>query len=148
MITENYAKARSYCYKLDRTLYRDLLHDSYLHWFEKTHKDLFDEPMPRVIRVIKLTWLGYYVNKRKVQNRKVFSSYDDNLLYTSTPEDILIAKEMEEALITASPELQLEIYLLAIQGYRPYEICKILDMSKSHVSYYFKKIRHWLAHFN
>ncbi|MEB3150289.1 MAG: hypothetical protein VKL60_14915 [Sphaerospermopsis sp.] len=148
MNTTIYNKGRSYCYKLNRTLYRDILHDSWLHWYEKTSRDLFDEPMSRVIRVIKLTWWGYYINPRKVQNRKVFVEYEDNNLNEVTPEDILIAKEIDEAVIANSPKLQIEIYMLAIQGFKPYEICEILDMSKSHVSYYFNKIKSYLAHFN
>lgn len=148
MTSDNYAKARSYCYKLNKDLYRDVLHDAYVHWFEKTNKDLFDEPLPRVIRVIKLTWFGYYVTKRKVVNRNVFSSYNDNLSNNETPEAILISKELEESFIASCPKLQLDVYLLAVQGYKAHEIAKILDIYKSHVSYYFKKIRTWVAHFN
>jgi len=194
MNTKVYNQGRSYCYKLDKTLYRDILHDSWLHWFEKTSDDLFDEPINRVIRVIKLTWKGYYINKRKVVNRNIFIDYTsidqskeedspnqerhgaflsgavltDVIIKTrqDTPEDIMIAKEMDELMISFKPpvvvskfhpreyaekkryNLYINIYLYTIQGYNKREIAKILDVSLATVRSYYKLIKSYLAHFN
>jgi len=48
-----YYKARKYCYSLVGTDYGDLLHDSYLQWWDKCQKNLFEEHERTVMAVIK-----------------------------------------------------------------------------------------------
>lgn len=146
--TQKYNQGRSYSYKLAKNLYKDVLHDAYVKWYDKTGHNLFDEPISRVIKVIKYTWFGYYVNKRKVQNRDVFVEYDDHMVNRTTPEDEMIGKELEQQFTSCDSKMQLEIYLYAVQGYRPYEIAKVLGVSKGLLTYYFKKMAYTAALFN
>lgn len=168
MNTTNYTKGRSYCFHLDKTLYRDILHDAYLNWFEKTGLDLFDEPERKMMRIIKNTWRGYYIAKNKVINQKArWTNYTDptetsnestsrettartKTYYATdvTPEDIMIAKEIDEAEMATNSSIQLQIYLYAVQGYKPYEIAVLMGMCKGNIAYYFKKIRHIASYFN
>lgn len=155
---ENYRKALSYAYALNPKLYRDIVHDAYLHWFEKSKKNLFEEEEKRVIRVVKLTWMGYYRNRRSKEGKlkyRIAKNYmvDGQQLYEktdpTTPEDHLIAKELEEHMIgSMTSDLQLEIYLYAVQGYRPIEIAEMVGKRKSTISYYFKKMAYSASLFN
>jgi hypothetical protein len=82
MNTSNYTQARRYLNKIrysDTNL--DTLHDAYINWFDKTGTDLFNEPIYRVIRVVKMTYLaerkqGQYVTGGKTtQNGKRQKKY-------------------------------------------------------------------------
>ena len=158
MNTTNYAKGRSYCFHLDKLLYRDILHDAYLNWFDKTGTDLFDEPEHRMMRIIKNTWKGYYIAKNKVINQKSrWINYCDKdtakrteAYYATdvTPEDVMMAQELDDAQMATDSEVQLQIYLYAVQGYKPFEIAILMNMCKGNIAYYFKKIRHIASFFN
>ena len=53
-----YDRARSYARTLEKGWvldYRDLLHDSFIKWFDKKGTSLFDEPIGRIFNVIKYT---------------------------------------------------------------------------------------------
>jgi hypothetical protein len=59
MNINHYTQARRYLNKIrysDTNL--DTLHDAYLKWFDKTGTDLFDEPIHRVIKIVKMTYLA------------------------------------------------------------------------------------------
>ena len=167
MNTTNYQKALRYALKLKYSDHMDLVHDAYVRWFDKTGEDLFDKPLHFALKVIKLTFFdllkrgNYQTGPKGNQNgpsgkfvipkekkRRVFVNYDEHNTVCTTPEDELIAKELDEYIRLYSPDLQLEIYLYVVQGYRPFEIAEIMNMSKSHVSYYFSRIRHIVSFFN
>ena len=167
MNTTNYNKAVRYALKLKYNDHLDLVHDAYLRWYEKEGEDLFDKPLGRILRVVKLTFLDflkrgkYQTGPKGNQNgtsgkfvvpketgRRQFISYNEHVAVAVTPEDIMIADELDTVLQMTDSKIQLDIYLLAVQGFRPYEIAELLGMGKNHVSYYFKKIRHIASYFN
>lgn len=143
-----YSKGRSYCFKLNRTLYKDILHDAFLNWFTKTGRNLFEEPERRVIRVLKLTWLGYYVNVN--QRKRHFVEVDDEIHSVNkiTPEHLLVAKETGEWFNSKmkafgekyprTAENVRQVYELKRDGYEQQEIAEILGIAKSSVTYYVK----------
>lgn len=165
----NYQKAVGYAYHLDHSLAKDIVHDAFTKWFDKTGKNLFDEHERTVISVVKKTWwTNYFGPSRIVYKGKKYPkrnrqfSEDGYLspksarwlmgrttLYQSvTPEDEYIAKEFDEWFRNCDNQTHLEIYLHAVEGYKPIEISKILGLSPQLVSYYFKKMRYTYSLFN
>lgn len=144
-----YQKALGYAFKLNPVLYKDIVHDSYLVWYDKTKKDLFKEHERIVISVVKKVWWGKYIAKaqhvykgeKKVREKVLFEEESGLCRNMVTPEDICIAKEFEEQLINTSSETLLEIYKLAVQGWNQLQIAIILGESPQFVNNYFKKMR-------
>src|SRR5690606_12116882 len=101
-MTDNYQRGRSYSYSLDRFLYRDILHDAFLAYYKSSGgKNLFEQHIGTVIRTIKLIFWGYYTSKRVVRNQSDrFVAYDDHCSTTTTAEELYIAHEQLENLIT------------------------------------------------
>jgi len=147
----NYWNGRSYAWQVNRFLYRDILHDAYIHWYNKTGKNLFDEPWKRVVRVIKLTYYGYYISQN-IRNRQWFE-FDDNLFNTVTPEQQLIDSESFETLIKQiqqtyprSSNQMVQSLTLKLEGYQQKEIAEKLGVPKSLITYYFNNIRSMQIH--
>lgn len=53
----SYDTARGYAFKLDSKDYKDIVHDAYLRWFDKTGNNLFNEPRSTITNVVKYVWL-------------------------------------------------------------------------------------------
>lgn len=140
-----YLKGRAYCFKLNRQLYRDILHDAFLHWYNKTGRNLFEETERRMIRVLKLTWLGYYVNIRS-RSRHFEELEEDSTIEGITAEHILIAKETGQWFDSKMKAFKKKypktarnverVYELKRDGYDQTEIAAILELAKSSITYY------------
>lgn len=121
MNNKNYKRASGYAFRLVGELNRDLLHDAYIVWFNKTSNDLFEED-PRVItQVVKNVWRSKYIQPMTyVSNGEKFSrtfcdidshatnecTYAD--LYNTTkitPEDIYVANELNSNILAYKPPI-------------------------------------------
>lgn len=67
----NYYKARKYAWYLVGTESIDLIHDSYLTWYKKCQKNLFDEHERTVMAVVKLEWRQRLRNKLRMVDGKL-----------------------------------------------------------------------------
>lgn len=149
---QKYNRAFRYAHSIDPNNDRDLLHDAFLNWFNKTGKNLFEEEPGIINKTIKYT---HYNNIRKnsymvngVRHQKYHSDYIEGFTgsNSTTPEDIYISKELDNLFLSSTA--QLDIYLYAVQGYRPFEIAGILNKPKKTIEQYFKKMAYVAALFN
>lgn len=148
-----YWKARRYAYKLNTTLYRDIVHQAYVKYFERTGLDLFQQPNRKIMRVVRNSYyelLREYSYKRGSKNSYTryyyeFIEHGDNYAVTkTTPEDILIGNQLEERLADVIedfkyPVVARDVIDLARQGYSPKEISTSLNLAKSSVNRYIAK---------
>lgn len=164
-----YKQCLAYAFKLDPILYRDLVHDAFITWFEKTGKNLFEEENKTAIAVVKRKWWqflkstrikiggqrGYYNpwtgesrNGKRGTLTKRFADVKlmelPQMRNNVTPEDEYIAKELHEQFLNVGGGLRLEIYKLAVMGYKQVEIASILDERPNLINYYFKQMR-WMV---
>ena len=176
-----YDKALGYAYRLNSKLYKDVVHDSYIVWFNKTGHDLFDEDQRVITQVVKKTWQGKYLQKNMYMYRgekfaRSFCNIDDvcsfNMvtkettkysdIYNSTkitPEDEMIAKELDQHMTSFKPsvsryntntfiensaKLCLDMYLYAVQGFTRAEISEITGLNWTTVNNYFQRMQ-WRA---
>lgn len=54
----SYETAKGYAFKLDNKYYKDIIHDAYICWYNKTGKNLFDEHRGVISQVVKNIWLS------------------------------------------------------------------------------------------
>jgi hypothetical protein len=169
----NYKKALSYAYTLNPLLFVDIVHDSFIRWFDKCQTNLFEEAEHTIIATVKRTWWSKYIQpnkymfKGKIQNRQI-TSFSEEMRYNSiTPEDIYIAKEFKSLLLEQlmkdidddlkndklknvkgnwklTADDKLKLYLYAVSGYSYNDISEIMGISANAVGLYFKKMR-WKA---
>lgn len=158
----NYKKAKKYAKKLRKGEPLDLVHDAYLIYHNRTGKDLFDEPIGRIMKVIRLSF-HESINKTKHQGggsnhkrwtkRKFISKpyetyrtsspFNNEKVDNVTPLDICIANDLEKAykgLYVDKQGVLRDILILKGQGYRNIEISSTLDISKQLVNYYLKQV--------
>lgn len=159
MNVENYRKARSYSFKLDSELYRDILHDAYLAWWNKCERDLFDEHIGTIIKTVKYTFFAHLKNNvwfyNKVnQGQRKFVEFDENIFYATTPEDEYIATELlgeymelinsvpkDRAVFTGNEETTKEILTKRLNGYTNKEIAEEMGISKALITYYLNRTK-------
>lgn len=134
-----YRAALGYAYMLTSKsrYYRDIVHDSYLAWYKKTGKDLFDEHRGIISQVVKNTHLSQNVTMNQYQWRgkkypKTFigiqghsepdvltvdSNYPCAVLKTEvTPLDNLVYKEMNETIESKLTEDQIRLLNMMRDG--------------------------------
>lgn len=153
----NYWAARSYARAMgmyDILDYRDLLHDSYLSWYDKNGSNLFEEPIKRIFNVLK------YTAKAKISSKRIqingdrtyyrsFEQYEDNLSVEPTQERSMIAKEQIDHNIEKinrkfprTAEQMLEVWRLLHIGYSKKEISIKLGVAKSSITYHINKLKY------
>lgn len=169
MIRARYTAARRYATRIKYTDPLDLVHDAYIRWYDKTGKDLFDEPEHLVMRMVYWEfkrWMkenNWTYNKEPQGKRLEFplfsheetmflSPYGDSFerLAASrrtfnpvTPLDHCLANETEELyqrFIEESSEVGGKILELRREGFNNVEIAKKFNKAKSWVSYQLKQI--------
>lgn len=173
-----YRNALSYAYKLNQKLYRDICHDAYLKWYNKTGTDLFEQHEGVVIKTIKNTWYTNYISPSRVmiKGEKVFKQYvpfvtgdhydEDHLVKKVTlsnditPEDEYIANELHDRIVDYAdisqtvgnnmidPTLYLTIYKYALAGWSQTQIALFIEKSPAFVYNYFKKMRYMASLLN
>ena len=158
--TTMYQKALRYAARcrMDNSTHRDLVHDAWLKWYDKQGTDLFLESERTVMGVIKrVHWNQFnkngYTSKGTKHSKRVVSwNYEHGGTKTpidvADPEEILIGKELDASILANSPELQIEVYKLVLQGYTGIEIAGLLGVSAPVVSWYFRNIRSIASYFN
>jgi DNA-directed RNA polymerase specialized sigma24 family protein len=141
MDIKKYAQAKRFAYKLKFVDPIDLVHDAYITWFDKTGKDLFDEPQGRITNVIKFqfkAWLHsqeWYYNKESQGYRTFVEQIEQS--YPITPEDEFIGKELEEKmnkLILSSPDSTALILQMRKEGFKNSEIAEELKRTRGWVT--------------
>lgn len=153
-----YKEAKDYTYFLDSKNYKDIVHDAWLKWFEKTGKDLFSEDRPLITRVIKnvigtglstrkFMWRGKIYNKRYFEiwedikfeeDQHTFAGYTYVPYITETPEDILIYNDLCITLGRLTKGGMLEEML---KGGKHYLMAKELGISVALFSYYLQNLK-------
>lgn len=146
---KNYWIARGYAYKLAPNQYRDIVHDAYLTWFNKTQKNLFNEPIGTILRVIKLTFYrtlsrNKFMWRGKIASRQViplsttdYNHEEDKSISLSNQEDLFTQLQYQQDLKhfeDTLPKTQLEVMKLSITGYKPSEIAVQLNKSRQAVN--------------
>lgn len=159
MNLSNYYQLQSYCWHLAGSLYRDLLHDAYVKWYEKTGNNLFNEPNvlgAKVIRNIHFnnlqkqmwTYRGRMYRRHNIEatsgrGDQGREGNEDRGVYVPeyrvTPYDFSNGKELL-ARINTSPEVG-----MVLEGYSQVEIASRLKKSTSLVNYYVTKAKKKLS---
>lgn len=86
-----YDRAVEYAFRLNPRLCKDIVHDSYLTWYDKHKKNLFEEKESTVMAFIRKTfWLKY----SRVAKIPVVSFTDKMKQNLVTPEDEYVAREV------------------------------------------------------
>jgi len=91
-----YREALGYAYKFQPIYYRDIVHDSWLTWYKKTGKDLFDEHRGVISQVVKNQYLSDYITRVRYQKdgvkyyREFYPVEDWYKITNFTPLDELI----------------------------------------------------------
>ena len=160
-----YRRAISYAYFLDRELNKDLVHQAYINYWHTMGRDLFEEPIGRVLKCVK--WAYYDMLKKKYgtnPKRKFFDYYEsgkfydpvDNRYYSLgidslSPDYILEGKELHDYIETVPqprqnkiPAVLNKIVNLKYQGFKNHEIADQLAMSKALVTYYLKQVMSYI----
>jgi len=144
----------------------DIVHDSYLVWFNKTGNDLFDEDRALISTVIRNVVMTYnqksrfmydgvkykrkfysqneYENNSSEEVRTLFFRIPVELTCQITPEDILIGKDLKEQFDKKISGKFEPYYNLLVKGYKGTEIIEELNASQSLVSWYIHQIRNKL----
>lgn len=167
-----YKKALSYSYHLlsnrDNTHnhsydYRDLVHDAYQIWFDKTSNCLFDQHPYVISKTIKNLWYDKYVKTRRMKWRghfypKVYNRVDEYtpldfndfkdfgrqifvLRENATPESILLSKEKFKTLNNRLNVFDRSVLDRMIEGYKLGEIQGLINRSNPIITASVKRIR-------
>jgi DNA-directed RNA polymerase specialized sigma24 family protein len=148
-----YQKALRYAMKCNPAVYRDIVHDAYVTWFNKTNSNLFDQPEGTVIKVVKYTHLKQTERNKYMSGGKwyprVFQEFEEYMRYNKiTPEDEYIASELEMHMIEFSAKQKLDVFLYAVQGLDQVTVAAMTGLSTALVNYYFKRMRYNATIFN
>ncbi len=152
MNKDNYFRARRYAFKCDPNNYKDLLHDAYLKWYDKTGRDLFDELDHTRTAVLRWLVKGY---KGRFYSNGVFhprvyipvgEEIEEDMLTHITISDnetdaILIDQDLNEEfekLLTRNEKL---VKCKLMKGYSYTEILHKDGESAAATSYYVVKTR-------
>lgn len=148
---KNYYQARAYLFKLNTTLYKDVLHDAFVNYHRRTGgKNLFEEPNRCVITVIKNQFYEMLRSRMYKKDGVKFyfehTTYDDNLSNPITPVDILIGEEAYDKILSRvdsfdSPKTAKAILDLRLEGYSTKEIAEQLNLTTSQVNTYTRNLQ-------
>lgn len=166
----NYKRAQGYAYKIVPQKYKDIVHDAYVRWFDKTGRDLFDEHPRVVIKVVKNVAIGarasnqYFYGTKPNSKRKSkfvkpitigrktwlslqlenFNHYEgrfDRLRTEVTPLDLAVAGDSMARLESMlTPNERVALDKFK-QGYKSLEIAQQMGVSSALANYYLQRIR-------
>lgn len=154
-----------YAYVLDSENYRDHVHSAYVYYADKTGEDLFEQPLPYILRCVKFMWKWRWSNEHR---NKVFEEYEEaeNVYVTDptnsikfvtsskdNPHQILESKEVIElirkrvatyhsgGLSSVDPMELVQVMDYLQHGYTGREIGKKMGISEQTASNHKKKIQ-------
>lgn len=152
-----YNQARGYAYALDKQYNRDILHDSYLVWYDKTGRNLFDEHRGVITKTVKnlhmsgwtrktFMWRGVIYNKIRmlIESDVSFGVKQINAHVPFTnqnPHDLLVYAETIELIrqrLSSRAQLVFEGLLL---GYNQTEIALQMAVYRQIIQYEVKQIK-------
>lgn len=141
MRNDNYQKAKGYLQKCG--LQADFAHDAYVLWFEKTGKNIFNEPNGTVIRVIKNLMFNAHQKKRFMWRGQNYAKVyvDIDLPAAQTTEQVVDIELYRQML----PITYREIFDMLIKGYLGTEIAEERGVSPETIYYYRNQIRKILS---
>jgi len=127
MNKKNYQQAVRYAMKIqDQYHSKDLVHDAYIRWFNKTGQNLFDQPEGRILRVVKYTWKSQYSSQGFMYDGviypKTYKRLDDpeepfSLSSDNTPEQVFLSKEVFNQVYAGLSEFDSQTFTNMIEGY-------------------------------
>lgn len=154
---KNYEKAKAYAFVIDRSFdittdHRDLLHDAYLTWYNKTGMNLFDEPLYRIFRIISNCFRTKLAKNRYTYNHqesyRIYETFQDQCWDSTTPEVQLIGKDQLQVRIDKfykkypqHKERLLEVLRLMYEGYERDEIVGKLGITKGSIRWVLELFR-------
>jgi DNA-binding NarL/FixJ family response regulator len=151
---EQYVKAQGYAFKASPHNYKDLVHDAYVLWYDKTGENLFEKGNGTVISVVKNvireSWnRRYFIYEGEKHLRSSVSKdsfEDDYSIFEDweNPHKDLEFKELQSRLVDGlSPRAQQVLQGIS-EGYKKHEIGKALGISHTTLSGEVKKINNRL----
>lgn len=137
----NYQKAKRYLTKCGYEA--DFAHDAYILWFEKTGKDLFDEPNGTVIRVIKNVMGNAWGKKRYMWRGNTYPKvYIDVELITQPVAEQLVDIELYKQML---PITYQDIFEMLVMGYSCIDIAKQRNVTSTWIYHYRNQIKKILS---
>lgn len=156
MNLRTYQKAKRYAVKIKYSDPIDLVHDSYLMWYEKTGQDLFDEPEGRVMSIL---WkvCNNYIRRNQwmyegTRYPKVYVTYEEGTSekihgtthkYNAiTPEDYCIGNDLKERfskVVKSCDPLTRQILKYKWFGYNNTEISQEMNIAMTTLSKHIKR---------
>lgn len=135
---------------------KDIAHDAWIAYLERTGCDLFEVPVNHFesycARVIRNSFYKWYRNEH-TGGKYIYFTTDELQSGLASPEDILFGQDLYQILLNrirdceyekpnhSNPERLETIFRLSAQGYEQSAIAKKLEVSKTVVAYYNKKIK-------
>jgi len=139
MDKKNYQQAIRYAIKMSDNYHsKDLVHDAFLRWYNKTGNDLFDQPLGTILRVVKNVKRSEYSSKGfmfdGVVYPKTFIPLDDpeqnfQLTTERSPEYMLLSKEIFEQVQKGLSEFDHKTFTSMVEGYLIKEITELQNRS-------------------
>ena len=121
----------------------DYAHDAYIIWFEKTGRNLFEEPNHTVIKVIKNLILNGYQKNRFMWRGNLYPKVFVNIeLFAQPVEEQLVDIELYKQML---PITYQEIFDMLVKGYSGVDISKIKEVTPELIYYYRNQIRKILS---
>jgi len=143
----SYARSHSYDYA------KDITHDAWLLYYKKTKLDLFEVPVKNsyIYRTIKYAFYNWLKSTKKTDHKGqsyIYFDAEDISSAIDSPEEAIFGKDMHEYFIKKINEDQRyktnqnykDVFGLKVDGYTTDEIAHKLNIQKSLVSYYNKKM--------
>lgn len=141
MDNKNYQKARRYLMKCG--LEADYAHDAYVLWFEKTGRNIFEEPNGTIIRVIKnLMFNGFQKNQYMWRGEKHTKVFVDVEIVSQPVAEQLADIELYKQML---PITYQDIFEMLVRGYSGVDIAKHRGVTPEAIYYLRNQIRKILS---
>lgn len=162
-----YNRANNYAWVLNNHLCgttgpKDMVHDAYLRWYDKTGNDLFNEPIYRIFKIIKLTFLSdirknhRYWQYQGEELPSYTQEFDNQKVNRVTPEDEYIQSEVKKNCHLKVKELSeisnsrisgrksriMEVYELLEKGFKRNEIAEELNLTRPAITHYSNQLKY------
>lgn len=140
---DNYDRARGYACKLLRGVdYIDLVHDAYLAYYTKKHKNLFEEPLWLVLKVMRDSGVNFFRKKEgRGKYKYAYRPIEEYDLISNELFDKVAADQMLSCLSSRVTPAEQQTLQLRLEGFTAKEIGEQLSIGRTGIDYRLNRIK-------